>query len=80
MPHSDASKGGSPAFDRVLMLKLLLLQAIRGLADEYRLTHEGRSRISEKQRRSLLLARQLRGPEVSDAEQVGRRKRRILNH
>jgi transposase, IS5 family len=32
--RSDCSKGGRPVFDRVLMSKELLLQAMRGLSDE----------------------------------------------
>jgi transposase len=31
---SDGSKGGRPAFDHVLMFKVLLLQAMHGLSDE----------------------------------------------
>ena len=34
VPRSDGSKGGRPAFDRVLMFKVLLLQAMHGLSDE----------------------------------------------
>jgi hypothetical protein len=34
MPRSDGRKGGRPAFDRVLMFKVLLLQAMHGLSDE----------------------------------------------
>ena len=34
VPRSDGSKGGRPAFDRVLMFKILLLQAMHGLSDE----------------------------------------------
>ena len=34
VPHADGSKGGRPAFDRVLMFKVLLLQAMHGLSDE----------------------------------------------
>src|ERR671910_374662 len=33
-PRSDGSKGGRPAFDHVLMFKVLLLQAMHGLSDE----------------------------------------------
>ena len=32
--RSDGSKGGRPGFDRVLMFKVLLLQAMHGLSDE----------------------------------------------
>jgi hypothetical protein len=32
--RGDGSKGGRPAFDHVLMFKILLLQAMRGLSDE----------------------------------------------
>jgi hypothetical protein len=34
VPWSDGSKGGRPAFDYVLMFKVLLLQAMHGLSDE----------------------------------------------
>jgi IS5 family transposase len=34
VPRSDGGKGGRPAFDRVLMFKVLLLQAMHGLSDE----------------------------------------------
>lgn len=34
VPRADGSKGGRPAFDRVLMFKVLLLQALQGLSDE----------------------------------------------
>jgi len=34
VPRSDGSKGGRPAFDRVLMFKALLLQAMHSLSDE----------------------------------------------
>src|ERR1700739_1032226 len=34
VPRSDGSKGGRPAFDHVLMLKVLLLQAMHTLSDE----------------------------------------------
>jgi IS5 family transposase len=34
VPRSDGSKGGRPAFDRVVMFKILLLQAMHGLSDE----------------------------------------------
>ena len=33
-PRSDGSKGGRPAFDHVLMFKVLLLQAMHALSDE----------------------------------------------
>src|SRR6202451_3952182 len=34
VPRSDGSKGGRPAFDHVLMLKVLVLQASHTLSDE----------------------------------------------
>ena len=34
VPRSEGSKGGRPAFDRVLMFKVLLLQAMHSLSDE----------------------------------------------
>src|ERR687895_1086856 len=34
VPRSDGSKGGRPAFDPVLMFKVLLLQAMHALSDE----------------------------------------------
>ena len=34
VPRSDGSKGGRPAFDHVLMFKVLLLAAMHGLSDE----------------------------------------------
>lgn len=34
VPRSDGTKGGRPAFDHVLMFKVLLLQALHGLSDE----------------------------------------------
>lgn len=34
VPRSDGTKGGRPAFDHVLMFKVLLLQAMHGLSDE----------------------------------------------
>jgi len=34
VPRADGAKGGRPAFDRVLMFKILLLQAMHGLSDE----------------------------------------------
>jgi hypothetical protein len=34
VPRSEGGKGGRPAFDRVLMFKVLLLQAMHGLSDE----------------------------------------------
>jgi len=34
VPRSDGSKGGWPAFDRLLMFKILLLQTVHGLSDE----------------------------------------------
>lgn len=34
VPRSDKSKGGRPAFDHVLMFKVLLLQAMHTLSDE----------------------------------------------
>jgi len=34
VPRSDGAKGGRPAFDNVLMFKILLLQAMHGLSDE----------------------------------------------
>ena len=34
VPQSDGSKGGRPAFDHVLMFKVLILQAAHGLSDE----------------------------------------------
>ena len=33
-PRSDGSKGGRPAFDHVLMFKVLVLQASHSLSDE----------------------------------------------
>src|SRR5690242_4003304 len=33
VPRSDGSKGGRPAFDHVLMFKVLLLQAMHTLSD-----------------------------------------------
>jgi hypothetical protein len=33
-PRADGTKGGRPAFDHVLMFKILLLQAMHGLSDE----------------------------------------------
>jgi transposase len=33
LPRSDGAKGGRPAFDHVLMFKILLLQAMHGLSD-----------------------------------------------
>ena len=34
VPRSDGAKGGRPAFDHVLMIKVLLLQATHALSDE----------------------------------------------
>ena len=34
VPRSDGNKGGRPAFDHVLMFKVLILQAMHGLSDE----------------------------------------------
>src|SRR4028118_1343525 len=34
VPRADGSKGGRPAFDHVLMFKVLLLSAMHGLSDE----------------------------------------------
>src|SRR5262245_15357182 len=34
VPRSDGSKGGRPAFDHVLMFKVLMLQASHSLSDE----------------------------------------------
>ena len=34
VPRADGAKGGRPAFDHVLMFKILLLQAMHGLSDE----------------------------------------------
>ena len=34
VPRADRSKGGRPAFDHVLMLKVLLLQSMHTLSDE----------------------------------------------
>jgi IS5 family transposase len=34
VPRSDGSKGGRPAFDHVLMFKVVILQAAHGLSDE----------------------------------------------
>jgi IS5 family transposase len=34
VPRSDGSKGGRPAFDHVLMFKVLILQASYSLSDE----------------------------------------------
>ena len=34
MPRADGSKAGRPAFDQVLMFKILLLQAMHTLSDE----------------------------------------------
>ncbi|MDJ0390281.1 IS5 family transposase [Roseomonas sp. E05] len=34
VPRADGTKGGRPAFDHVLMFKVLLLQAMHGLSDE----------------------------------------------
>ena len=34
VPRSDGSKGGRPAFDHVLMFKVLLLQTMHTLSDE----------------------------------------------
>lgn len=34
VPRADGTKGGRPAFDHVLMFKILLLPAMRGLSDE----------------------------------------------
>jgi hypothetical protein len=34
VPRSDGTKGGRPAFDHVLMFKVLLLQAMHELSDE----------------------------------------------
>jgi IS5 family transposase len=34
VPRGDGAKGGRPAFDRVVMFKILLLQAMHGLSDE----------------------------------------------
>src|SRR5579864_2764944 len=34
VPRSDGSKGGRPAFDHVLMFKVLVLQASHSLSDE----------------------------------------------
>jgi transposase len=35
VPRADGTKGSRPAFDHVLMFKILLLQAIHGLSDEH---------------------------------------------
>jgi hypothetical protein len=34
VPRADGAKGVRPAFDHVLMFKILLLQAMHGLSDE----------------------------------------------
>jgi IS5 family transposase len=34
VPRSDRSKGGRPAFDHVLMFKVLIVQAMHSLSDE----------------------------------------------
>jgi transposase len=34
VPRADGTKGGRPAFDHVLMFKILLLAAMHGLSDE----------------------------------------------
>ncbi len=34
IPRADGTKGGRPAFDRVLLFKVLLLQAMHALSDE----------------------------------------------
>src|SRR5271168_4719993 len=34
VPRADRSKGGRPAFDHVLMFKVLILQAMHSLSDE----------------------------------------------
>ncbi len=34
VPRADRSKGGRPAFDHVLMFKILILQAMHALSDE----------------------------------------------
>ncbi len=34
VPRSDGTRGGRPAFDHVLMFKVLLLQAMHALSDE----------------------------------------------
>jgi len=34
VPRADGTKGGRPAFDHLLMFKILLLQAMHGLSDE----------------------------------------------
>ncbi|GGJ05014.1 hypothetical protein GCM10011320_09910 [Neoroseomonas lacus] len=34
VPRSEGTKGGRPAFDHVLMFKILLLQTMHGLSDE----------------------------------------------
>jgi IS5 family transposase len=34
VPRADRSKGGRPAFDHVLMFKVLILQAMHALSDE----------------------------------------------
>ena len=34
VPRADRSKGGRPPFDRVLMFKVLVLQAMHALSDE----------------------------------------------
>ena len=34
VPRSDGAKGGRPAFDHVLMFKVLILQAMHSLSDE----------------------------------------------
>ena len=34
VPRADRSKGGRPAFDHILMFKVLILQAMHALSDE----------------------------------------------
>jgi hypothetical protein len=36
VPHADGTKGGRPAFDHVLMFKILLLAAMHGPSDSRR--------------------------------------------
>jgi transposase, IS5 family len=49
VPRSDRSKGGRPAFDHMLMFKVLIVQASHSLSDErteYLIKDRGRSHIA----------------------------------
>jgi IS5 family transposase len=80
-PRADRSKGGRPAFDHVLMFKVLILQAMHALSDE-RTEFLIKDRLSFMRFLDLRIGRQRSRRQydldVSGGAEEGRRRRRAV--